>query len=238
MVIFGFHEGLNVDLEGRVLTARYTDCSIIMVYAPAKPEANTCFLKTLLAHVTIEMQQHLPIILMGDLNVPRDPEDIATPQSWMAQPIDYTIQQELLESIILKLRAGDPGRSKHDFTWFPQPNKSMQSKWIGMRIDYILHSTSLTCTEFRTLLSLGGSDHRPTQGTFSLPTGLPPLPPCIATAPLTHLLPQTSLPIEEETRLLQQFGSMVLRSQLNLTPCHEPPLGEPHFNNCVIQPSV
>jgi exonuclease III len=34
-VIFGFHAGIPVDSEGRIITARFTDCSVILVYAPA-----------------------------------------------------------------------------------------------------------------------------------------------------------------------------------------------------------
>jgi exodeoxyribonuclease III len=231
-VIFGFHAGLPADCEGRIVTARYPDGCVIMIYAPAKPVANLAFLKNLIAHVNIERDEHKPLVLLGDLNVPRGPSDISEVQSWVESPFDYGDHRIVLETLIAAL-GRDPGQHQHDFTWYPQPNKANQARKIGMRIDYILHSPTLICTEFTTMHLTGGSDHRPIGATLKLPGSAPPLPPCIALAPLTAILPPTSLPIVDETSIIQQFGRMVLQQQLD-----QPQTRDPYPNQCAILPGV
>jgi exodeoxyribonuclease III len=193
MVIFGFHESLPPDGEGRIITARYQDCSVIMVYAPAKPDPNLCFLRTLIDHAVIEKARGKPVILLGDLNVPREPADVSDVQSWVESPFDYCDHRVVLECLIATLGV-DAGQREHAFTWYPQPNKANQARKIGMRIDYILHCSTLVCDGSR-----------------------PTLPPCLAIAPLTSILPPTSLPIEEETRIIQQFGRMAFEHQLEVS---------------------
>ena len=60
-----------MDFDGRIITARFKDAIVILIYAPSKIKANVTFFSILLRHIQVEKSLGLPIILMGDLNVPR-----------------------------------------------------------------------------------------------------------------------------------------------------------------------
>ena len=138
-VMFGFHEGLPMDFAGRIITARFGDATIILIYAPSKVNENLAFFSILINHVKFEKMFGLPIILMGDLNIPRSDLDASLVRTWSTAGDDFTRNRELLETVISTLDGVDAGQRDHKFTWFPQPNKCMQRRQIGMRIDYIIH---------------------------------------------------------------------------------------------------
>jgi exonuclease III len=133
-----------------------------MVYAPSKVLENLPFLEKLHQQVIWDQKHYgLPLVLMGDLNVPREDSDISRIALWTTAGCDYSKNRLVLEAIIQTAYFKDPGVSRHVYTWYPSPSWKSQKLGIGMRIDYILHDHSMTIETFHVNLSVRGTDHRP-----------------------------------------------------------------------------
>ena len=184
-VLFGFHSSLGKDLEGRLITVRFNDCTIVGVYCPAQPDKNCLFLQLLNKHVALE-QQFAVTFVVGDMNCPRTDQDISKYSPWIPkinkktcdqihmdmpaadkemflQNADPWIEARVhLNCLLHDRKLKDLGEDQHQFTWFPEPTTSNQNRQCGMRIDMML--APVHCVRYATVQVLShikGSDHRP-----------------------------------------------------------------------------
>jgi hypothetical protein len=212
--MFGFHDGLPMDFAGRIITARFCDTIVILIYAPSKVKENLIFFDILIKHLQLEKKLGLPIILMGDLNIPRTDLDASLVRTWSTAGDDFTHNRKLLEVAIETMEGVDAGQKGHGFTWFPQPNKSTQRRNIGMRVDYIIYDKRLTCESYSVQSLLGGSDHRPITATLSKNTNPSSLKDNLPTTRLSSICPSSQLPLKDEIECIAQFTLLSIKSDL------------------------
>ena len=180
-VLFGFHASAGQDHQGRIITVRFSDCSIVGVYCPAVPHDNIAFIQSLSKHVEVE-QCTLPTFVVGDMNCPRTAQDISEYSPWVYQMNKKELErsnpdsngdawlrsndpwQELkphFEAFLLARALCDIGQNSGRYTWFPEPTRHSQIKRIGMRIDFALSPKQFSSCTLSILSHVRGSDHRP-----------------------------------------------------------------------------
>ena len=160
------------DNEGRVITIELAKFYLVHVYTPNSGQAlNRLEYRTnewdrAFEHHIIKLQEKKPVILCGDLNVARNPIDIARPKT-NTKTAGYTKEEresfeKILENCDLQdtFREKNPDNIKYSF-WSYMRNA--REKNIGWRIDYFLVSKTLMKKVKKSdiLDDVMGSDHAP-----------------------------------------------------------------------------
>ena len=188
-VYFGFVPevcGDDIDSQGRLIRIRFKDCIIHMVYAPSKIDQNLPFLEKLHKQVLWDKAKFgLPLIVMGDINVPPTDNDISTVTPWATAGCDYSHSRAVLQGIIRDGPLIDVGSSRHTFTWFPSPTWRSQKLQIGMRLDLVLVDWLFKVESYHVNTSIRGTDDRPVTVTLQIQTDNPlsPVPHSLVPVP-------------------------------------------------------
>jgi exodeoxyribonuclease-3 len=162
---------LEIDNEGRVLTAEYENFYLVNVYAPNagqglkrldyKKEWNSVFLDCL-----VQLKHKKNVIVCGDFNVAHQAIDLKNDKSNYNKTAGYT--QVEIDGFNKILNAGfvDIYRvlypTKEEYTYWSYRFKARERN-TGWRIDYFLISKDLTehIKEIKILNQYFGSDHCP-----------------------------------------------------------------------------
>lgn len=193
------HEGLQIDVQNRVLTLDLGACVVIGLYCPADSQGNMSeYKETFFALLDLRVHrlraQGRQVVVMGDLNVAREPLDSAPlveELTRLRQPVDRDAwlyanpPRAIVNNWVLRDGFVDTGRALHPtrarmFSCWDQ-QKNCRPANFGSRIDYVLCSEGLRCTAADVLSELVGSDHCPIYADLDLGPLLPqrghPLPP-------------------------------------------------------------
>ncbi|MDX1478938.1 MAG: exodeoxyribonuclease III [Saprospiraceae bacterium] len=159
------------DQEGRVITAEYDDYYLVTAYVPNSGRGlvrhdyrarwDKAFRRFL-----VDLKQHKPVILCGDLNVAHQPIDLAHPKPNYNKTAGYT--QLEIDGFTRHLEAGfvDTFRQLYPetvaYTWWAY-FRNAREKNVGWRIDYFLVSEDLMPRVGDSFMHSGimGSDHCP-----------------------------------------------------------------------------
>lgn len=160
------------DKEGRVVTVENKDITVVNAYfpfgggnRPARLDYKMNFCEAVYNYVVALKNEGKRVILMGDINIARNPEDLYSPAAYANTSVFLPIEREWLEKF-LALGFVDCFRkfekSGGHYTWWPytDPTRVVNN---GLRIDYIFADKSLdegvvTC---EILKEQFGSDHCP-----------------------------------------------------------------------------
>jgi len=161
--------------ENRIVIARHKDLILASVYVPnggKDYDAKVIFLEEMLQYVKECKQAGIRLIICGDLNIARTPEDVhpkeQRPNAIGQRPQERELLEQILESGLVDMgRALDP-QNDQLFTWWP-PWRNMKARNIGWRLDYVLVSNELAplVNECKVLKSVGTSDHAPVLANFT-----------------------------------------------------------------------
>lgn len=162
---------LEIDKEGRVLTAEFETYFLVNVYVPNagqglkrldyKKEWNKVFLEFLL-----QLDKQKPVIVCGDFNVAHQPIDLKNDKSNYNKTAGYTqveidAMTEMLNSGFVDIyRALNP--TKEEYTYWSYRFKARERN-TGWRIDYFLISENLKdkVEDVTIQNNYFGSDHCP-----------------------------------------------------------------------------
>lgn len=159
------------DSEGRVIEAEYPDFYVVNVYTPNSQEG--------LARLDFRMEWDRafrermkeldgkkPVLICGDMNVARGPEELANPKS-NEHNAGYTIQEREGMKALLETGFVDTFRHFHPdargaYSWWSYRFRARERN-AGWRIDYWLCSERLTGRLHDSLIrsDVFGSDHCP-----------------------------------------------------------------------------
>ena len=166
------YNGKELDDEGRVISIETKKFYLIHVYTPNSGQAlNRLEFRTkewdrAFEHHINKLQKKKPVIVAGDLNVARNPEDLARPKT-NTKTAGYTKEErESFEIILKNCDLLDSYRMKNpdtiEYSYWSYMRKSRE-KNIGWRIDYFLVSKNLKnkVKESKILTEILGSDHAP-----------------------------------------------------------------------------
>ena len=153
------------DRDGRVITLRFKDITIINIYHQclgpgedtARREKRLRLDQLFLQHVKDE-QQIQTVVICGDFNVPISPRDISVVQPW--GKIDFAIPRAGILRLLDECKLRDTGNEQPVFTWYSYPLRKNQMLRQGMRIDYIFVPEGMHTSALRTLSQIYGSDHK------------------------------------------------------------------------------
>ncbi len=172
------------DAEHRIVVAELGSLTIASIYVPNGNRdypAKVRFLEALDAWVGERLAAGRELLLLGDLNVAREPRDVH-PALRKPTQIGQTPEEQALLARILERGLVDLGRqlAPHDdrlFTWWA-PWRNLRARNIGWRLDYVLASPGLAaraeaCTVGR---DIGTSDHGPVTALFREPDFIPQRP--------------------------------------------------------------
>lgn len=166
--MYGINEKYND--EGRLITLEFSNFYLVNSYTPNSQEG----LKRLdyrmqyeddLRNYLIELNQHKPVILCGDLNVAHEPIDLKNPKQNEQNP-GYSIEERTKMTELLSSGFTDSYRylypDKIGYSWWSYRFQARE-KNIGWRIDYFIVSNSLQekIKEATILPDIFGSDHCP-----------------------------------------------------------------------------
>jgi exodeoxyribonuclease-3 len=169
-----FIEGLGIDehdKEGRTITLEFEKFYLINSYIPnsgselARLDYREKWDSDMLAFIQ-KLENHKPVLLMGDLNVAHQPIDLANPKSNYNKSAGYT--QREIDGLSNYLKAGMIDTFRHfypdtiKYSWWSF-RAGARSKNIGWRIDYVLVSKGFekSVKEAFILNEVMGSDHCP-----------------------------------------------------------------------------
>lgn len=173
-------DGLEGDIgtpEARAISARLSGFDILNVYVPNgdvvssdKFPKKVAWLEALFESIDSKWFDDDPLIVCGDFNVAPADEDIHDPAAWansvLARPEVRKKLQQLEEWGLV-----DVGRGKDSFTWWDYRNQGFE-KNEGLRIDLILATPRLKCTNYRVATEYRAmeqpSDHAPVIAEFEL----------------------------------------------------------------------
>ena len=158
--------------EGRIITARFSNCVVVTVYTPnAQPELARikdrveweAMLRKYLK--LLEEESQVPVILCGDLNCAHNEIDLHNPKGKKKTPGFSTeeraeLQKMMDEGFTDTFRYLNPTEAK--YTYFSNFANSRE-RGVGWRIDYFLVSDSAkdNITGADCLNDYWGSDHCP-----------------------------------------------------------------------------
>jgi exonuclease III len=170
-VLFDF-EGEDPHLsEGRVITLYFEDCVVIGVYSPATIADDDLtrvqFDHKLIQHVRqLRTINQLPVLVLGDLNVPPAPEDVSVGTPWLPRPRTFISERKAFQQL-LEAGSFQDSTSSCGLTWHPEPHRYYQGIGIGQRLDLILlpHQWKVLSRKIRHFDTY--SDHRPVIVEFS-----------------------------------------------------------------------
>jgi hypothetical protein len=104
-------------------------------------------------------------MLVGDLNVPPEPEDISEHHPWVTQPRNYETERASFQHLLQCGQVYDT-TSKSGFTWHPEPHLYNQRAKVGQRLDLTLLPKDWVVTDCNIRHLDTFSDHRPTIVSF------------------------------------------------------------------------
>ena len=156
--------------EGRVITAFYSDCVIVAVYSPASKEdgdaRRVTFDSRLADHVaSLVSKLSLPVMILGDLNVPPTDNDISEVRNWLPENRSFDIERGSFERLLRCGGVADVTKGS-PFTWHPEPNHEWQLAGVGQRIDFTLLPKGFWVTDIQVRDMERLSDHRPVVVSF------------------------------------------------------------------------
>ena len=151
--------------EGRVITVYFEDIVVICVYSPATltdgDPSRIEFDRKFVKHVVgIRTQSLVPVIIVGDMNVPPEERDVAASHIWLKQAREYITDRESFKTLLNLGELQDTTRG-HGFTWHPEPYCYHQHAGVGQRLDVILIPQSWQVLKCQTRYRDNFSDHRP-----------------------------------------------------------------------------
>jgi len=162
------------DFEQRVVVVELGNLRLASIYVPnggKELAPKLTFLQAMAAWTGEELRDGRDLLLCGDLNVTRGPNDVH-PSERDASLIGQTKAERSLFETLLAHHLTDLGRhfapdDQSLFTWWA-PWREHRERNIGWRIDYVLTSPAMTalakaCTAQR---EFGSSDHGPVSATF------------------------------------------------------------------------
>lgn len=162
----------NIDEEGRVITLEFEKFFLLHVYTPNSGEElkrldyRTKTWDKVFRKKVIELQEHKPVIVCGDLNVAHKEIDLKNPKTNL-KTAGYTIEErESFDKLLKEANLIDTYR-------FLNPEKIEYSYWsyrfnsrkknTGWRIDYFLINEKYIKNIKKSLIltDIMGSDHAP-----------------------------------------------------------------------------
>ena len=168
-IIYGLDD---IDEEGRVITLEFEKFFLLHVYTPNSGEElkrldyRTKTWDKVFRKKVIELQEHKPVIVCGDLNVAHKEIDLKNPKTNL-KTAGYTIEErESFDKLLKDAELIDTFR-------FLSPEKVEYSYWsyrfnsrkknTGWRIDYFLVSEKIIKNVKKSLIltEIMGSDHAP-----------------------------------------------------------------------------
>jgi exonuclease III len=164
-VLFDFLGDNPMLSEGRVITVYFEDIVVICVYSPATltdgDPSRIEFDRKFVKHVVgIRTQSLVPVIIVGDMNVPPEERDVAASHIWLKQAREYITDRESFKTLLNLGELQDTTRG-HGFTWHPEPHCYHQHAGVGQRLDVILIPQSWQVLKCQTRYRDNFSDHRP-----------------------------------------------------------------------------
>lgn len=194
----GPQAGKLIDEQGRVLTMDIGACVVIGTYCPANSQGNMqeyrdTFFDLLDWRIHKLRDAGREVIIMGDLNVARQPRDSAPlrsellkenlkidEQEWMYGSVARTAVNTWIDKDGFKdtVRDFHPNRDSMFTCW--DQSRNCRAGNFGSRIDYVLASSGIGCIGANILPGLVGSDHCPAYADLQLENitsqGTHPLP--------------------------------------------------------------
>ena len=152
------------DSEGRVITVRFKDYTVINIYhqsiGPSSGLEKRQKLDPIIYTHILSEQAKQPVAVCADLNVPLSEfTDISEKQPW--GKIDFTAPRQNLQDFLKESKLADKGAQDSIFTWYHNPTKKYQNLNQGMRVDFILTPPGMRTSQLSTLSQIFGSDHKP-----------------------------------------------------------------------------
>ena len=171
-VLFDFMGDDPTLSEGRIITLFFLDVVAVCVYSPASKTDDDCvrreFDYKLIEHVVQLRASHkLPVLVVGDLNVPPSSEDISENPNWVLQPRNYEQERARFQQLLKSGRLCDT-TAKSGFTWYPEPHIRNQLAKQGQRLDLTLSPEGWTVVDCNVHHLDHFSDHRPVVLTFQV----------------------------------------------------------------------
>ncbi|MDX1406472.1 MAG: exodeoxyribonuclease III [Saprospiraceae bacterium] len=159
------------DREGRVITAEYDEYYLVTAYVPnagrglVRHDYRAKWDKSF-RRFLVNLKEHKPVILCGDLNVAHQPIDLAHPKPNYNKTAGYT--QLEIDGFTRHLEAGFVDTFRHlypetvRYSWWAY-FRNAREKNVGWRIDYFLVSDGLMPRVADTSMhsEIMGSDHCP-----------------------------------------------------------------------------
>lgn len=173
-------KGIGIDVhdhEGRVITLEYDSFYLVNVYVPnsqnelARLEYRQQWEDDFM-HYVLELDEHKPVIICGDLNVAHQEIDLKNPKTNRRNP-GFTDEERQCLTRLLDAGFVDTYRHLHPdtvkYSWWSYRFKSRE-KNIGWRIDYFLVSRRLAekISDAEILNDVMGSDHCPVTLTLDI----------------------------------------------------------------------
>ena len=165
------------DMECRFLVATFGDLEVASVYVPNGGKdfpAKIRFLEAMDRYVAERHAAGVRLILCGDLNVARTPQDVHEKLRNPMLPGQTPQERALLEAVFAH-GLTDLGRhfAPEDsalFTWWA-PWRQYREKNVGWRLDFVCTSPAVTAAALRctALREFGTSDHGPVTAVFEGP---------------------------------------------------------------------
>ena len=127
------------DSEGRVITVRFKDYTVINIYhqsiGPSSGLEKRLKLDPLIyAHILSE-QAKQPVVVCADLNVPLSEfTDISEKQPW--GKIDFTAPRQNMQDFLKDSKLADKGAQDSIFTWYPVLSLRKE-RWISFYAHYL-----------------------------------------------------------------------------------------------------
>ena len=164
------------DHESRIVTAAFGNVVFASIYVPNGGKdfpAKVRFLDALGAFSEAAEREGTALVLMGDLNVAREPRDVH-PKLRKPEQIGQTPAEQAQLERVIGHGLVDLSRKFYPdddalFTWWA-PWRNLRERNIGWRLDYVLAHRSLaeravSCTVAR---GFGTSDHAPVTAVFDM----------------------------------------------------------------------
>lgn len=181
-------QGRRIDEQGRSITLDLGFCVVIGVYCPANSQGNMGdyreqFFQLLDWRVSKLLELGREVIVLGDINVAREPRDSA--------PLRDELRKQNIEIDIDEWKYGSvPRKAVNDWIeqngmvdttrQFHESRSDLYTCWnvqkncrpanFGSRIDYIIASKGLNCLHADIWAHLVGSDHCPLYADFDINT--------------------------------------------------------------------
>ena len=170
------------DPQRRILAATVGDVRIIDLYVVNGSEVGSekfayklDWLEKVTAWISVEMQQHENVVVLGDFNIAPDDRDVHDPKAWHERILCSTTERNALQKL-LDLGLQDTFRlfdqEERTWSWWDYRMNAFRRK-MGLRIDLVLASGPMVgrCTasyiDIEPRRQERPSDHAPAVAEFS-----------------------------------------------------------------------